>query len=317
MSTCALLLLGRALTGADGPEPRACHALAYHEALEEVVLFGGASACGTTVIDERRLWGWDGARWTVLADGGPSPREDALLAYDSRRKVLMLYGGRTRASVHADTWEWDGTTWRELETKQCPGPIEHAAAAFDATRGRVVVFGGAVGGSASGATWEWDGEDWSRGPDPGPPARVGHGLTRSGSDGRVVLFGGFDPNAGSFRDLWRWEGAGWQMLESEAPIVTEGHAVAGTRGDLIVVGLAPDDTLPEGPFLTMRFRESRWTGVAGSAPPRRVGAALAYDARRDTVVLFGGHDLHAHRSLADVWELSTAGWRAVSPELKR
>jgi hypothetical protein len=139
MLTFTLLFLGWSLTGADEPEPRACHSFAYHEGLGEVVLFGGATACGTRGIDEQKLWGWNGTRWSVLADGGPSPREDALLAYDAGRKVLVLHGGRTRTSVHADTWEWDGTTWVRRTTLGLPtggGPM-----VFDSRRNHSVMFG--------------------------------------------------------------------------------------------------------------------------------------------------------------------------------
>src|SRR5262245_50837990 len=131
----ALLVL---LQTSEAPAPRACHALTYHAGLERVVLFGGASAWGTSVHGDGRLWSWDGERWSALADDGPSAREDPLLAHDARRGVLVLYGGRNGASVYEDTWEWDGTAWREVKVDERPGPVEHAAMAFDAARGCTV-----------------------------------------------------------------------------------------------------------------------------------------------------------------------------------
>lgn len=307
------LLLCSSVRGLDAPAARACHALVYHEGLEQVVLLGGASACGTTVLDDRRLWGWDGARWSVLAEGGPSAREDPLLAYDAKRAVLVLYGGRNGPRVHEDTWEWDGTAWREISAGTRPGPLEHAAMAFDAARERVVLVGGGFRAppDLNGATWEWDGKEWQRSQATGPRARVGPAMTRDGKDGRAVLFGGFDPDAGSFRDLWRWEEGRWRELAHDAPVTTEGHCVAGTSDALVVLGLAPDDATPDGPFLSMRFADGTWTQVPGAAPPWRVGGALAHDRRRDALVLFGGHDPTAHRTLSDLWELRADGWRLV------
>jgi hypothetical protein len=47
-----------------------------------------------------------------------------------------------------------------------------------------------------------------------------------------------------------------------------------------------------------------WTPVAMcTRPPARSGPALAYDARRRRVVLFGGFDITTQTYLTDTWEL--------------
>ena len=43
------------------------------------------------------------------------------MAYDSDRRVTVLFGGdSTGYSRLNDTWEFDGTTWRELNPNQSP-----------------------------------------------------------------------------------------------------------------------------------------------------------------------------------------------------
>ena len=55
------------------------------------------------------------ARWSRLADTGPEPRAMGFLAYDKARDRVVLFGGRKGwPDDLADTWEWDGSTWRRV-----------------------------------------------------------------------------------------------------------------------------------------------------------------------------------------------------------
>ena len=63
------------------------------------------------------LWSWDGTSWKKLADSGPEPRVMGYIAYDKQRDRIVLFGGRRGVpdnSDLADTWEWDGATWRRV-----------------------------------------------------------------------------------------------------------------------------------------------------------------------------------------------------------
>ena len=42
---------------------------------------------------------------------GPSARSYAVMAYDSQRGVVVLFGGRNDQAILGDTWEWDGFLW--------------------------------------------------------------------------------------------------------------------------------------------------------------------------------------------------------------
>lgn len=56
------------------------------------------------------LWGWDVTRWQKVGEGGPPGRILGASAYDERRNVLVVYGGRTvqPGACSQETWEWDG-----------------------------------------------------------------------------------------------------------------------------------------------------------------------------------------------------------------
>jgi hypothetical protein len=134
---------------ATSPPLRSYASMAYDEARQRVVLFGGSGFTGTL----SDTWEWDGSTWTqrVTATRPPS-RWLAALAYDPIRKRMVLWGGRDVSSQrYADTWEWDGTDWAQLVLSTNP-PAEFGdpALAYDAARERMVLFRSAV---TSAQTW--------------------------------------------------------------------------------------------------------------------------------------------------------------------
>ncbi len=273
-----------------------------------VVVFGGSGFCGTNVIADSAFWSWNGRAWSPLPGVVPSRREDALLTYDDRRKVLVLYGGRSSGQVYRDTWEWNGSSWirRSDETASSPGPLEHAAAAFDSARGRVVLFGGGTQDrKLHGTVWEWDGSRWYRHSAPGPAARVGHSMA-SGAGG-VFLYGGFN-EAGLLADLWKWNGVAWEQVHNAGPTFTEGMALVSTETGLLVVGGGTGDVAPGAPLKVWRFAGRAWTELPGTGPSLKVGQGVAYDVDRRKLVLFGGAIPNGAAS-SELWEFDEGGWR--------
>jgi hypothetical protein len=69
------------------------------------VLFGGA-ASGTTWFDD--TWEWDGAQWAQVNIPGPGPRGMHAMAYDPKRRKVVLFGGYRdcfRCEIN-ETWEY-------------------------------------------------------------------------------------------------------------------------------------------------------------------------------------------------------------------
>lgn len=56
-----------------------------------VLLVGGASTSAPRLADT--LWSWSGTSWRAVTDAGPRARNLPAAAFDSRRNLVVLYGG--------------------------------------------------------------------------------------------------------------------------------------------------------------------------------------------------------------------------------
>ncbi|MBK8006354.1 MAG: hypothetical protein IPK12_21340 [Gemmatimonadetes bacterium] len=151
------------------PPGRQAHVLVYDAARKRVVLYGGmgAGAPGRPGPQLADTWEYDGTRWNLRATTGPGPRLGAGATYDSKRGLLLLFGGAGPSGFLGDTWTWDGTTWRQVATTG-PAPRVMGYLAYDPARDRTILFGGRTGwpDGDRNDTWEWDGAAWR----PGQPA---------------------------------------------------------------------------------------------------------------------------------------------------
>jgi hypothetical protein len=72
-------------------------------------------------------WVWNGAGWRELKGQSPPARYAHAMAFDSRRGIVVMYGGATmtadRQTAHLeDMWQWDGGRWTEIKlTGKTPG----------------------------------------------------------------------------------------------------------------------------------------------------------------------------------------------------
>ena len=205
---------------AAGPPPRAEAAVTYDRRRARVVMFGGyhRSASGTVRLAD--TWEWDGKRWIAMATEGPSPRNGAALAYDTRRDRVVLFGG---SGASNDTWEWDGARWTQRDAGQVAGRF-NPAMIFDPSKGVLIRFGGWTGKIRVDDTWILGSSQWSRLDVPGPPARNHTALAYDTRRRRAVLYGGHDGD-NVFGDTWEWDGARWHQVASRPPErrVENGH----------------------------------------------------------------------------------------------
>jgi hypothetical protein len=152
--------------------------MVYDTARKQMVMFGGAGvppAAKEPIVVFGDTWVLSGGAWRQLDNPSPSPpaRYAHGAAYDSKRNVVIIYGGAQmtsdRQTVHlTDMWQWDGSHWTEITlTGPTPGKRYSPAMAFDASRGRIVLHGGLeVRGrgdfTAFDDIWEWDGATWTQ-----------------------------------------------------------------------------------------------------------------------------------------------------------
>lgn len=78
---------------------------------DSLIRFGGKNTPRVAFGD---TWELSGHQWRRLSGSGPPPRIDHAAAYDSRRKRVVLFGGKLPSpdkTRFGDTWEWDGKVW--------------------------------------------------------------------------------------------------------------------------------------------------------------------------------------------------------------
>lgn len=75
------------------------------------------------------------------------------MATDTARNKIVLFGGGF-ASLN-DTWEWNGSTWRQMSPCVSPQHRGLHAMTFDSARAKTIVHGGCrSNGCPNGETWE-------------------------------------------------------------------------------------------------------------------------------------------------------------------
>lgn len=216
-------------------------ALAFDSKRARVVLYGGAHpgiSCYSPV-DSRSstapyfckdsdfqdvTYEYDGTTWLAKAiTGSPSPRVRAAMAYDESREITILFGGRELDTSNqdrrvdpfgpmfpenftkdllADTWIYDGATWKRVPTATPPPALESAQLIYDPARKVTVLVGGRSATQTDGkgdalGIWEFDGTDWTERLHAGDSklpvslrTRKGAAAFWNAARSRIAIFGG-------------------------------------------------------------------------------------------------------------------------------
>jgi Galactose oxidase, central domain len=140
--------------------PTACGALTwaglcYDPVNDEALLFGGGMALN--LWGGAYTWLYDCRKntWRELKqarDKQPPLRCNTQMVFDSRNKVVVLFGGDAMNKALADTWVYDVKTrsWRERKPKSSPPPMAQCGMAYHSKHGLIVLVGGANN------TWVYD-----------------------------------------------------------------------------------------------------------------------------------------------------------------
>jgi cysteine-rich repeat protein len=293
------------------PTPAARHGamVTYDAARARVVLFGGSAQgdAGGLLAD---TWELVGERWEARSPAtSPSARREGMLAYDTARRRVVLFGGTTDDGPVADTWEWDGTTWVGRAPLASPPARSNATMVFDEARQVTVLTGGATGDTGLSDTWEYDGTTWTAvDTATAAPAVRGATMVFDPIEARCILFGG-DTGDGYTDATWAYDGADWQQLAVAGAPPPRGFAVGGfdpVRRRVVVISGDRYDELQDD---VREFDGVAWNllSVPGAErPPGRTRAAGAYDLARSRFVLVGGLDAppaEPGTPLVDTWAL--------------
>ena len=111
-------------------------------------------------------------------------------------------------------------------------------------------------------------------------------------------------------DLWEWNGTAWAAVAGAGPTFSPVQPMTGlgASGGLLLV----DGGVIQGTLSTWSWQNGTWTRVATTGPSLRNGHAVAHDAARNRVVLFGG--FRSGQDFSDTWEWNGTSWSQITPQ---
>jgi hypothetical protein len=186
--------------------------------------------------------------------------------------------------------------------------------AYDAIRSEVVLFGGEANSGTLGDTWIWNGSTWTqRFPATTPSQAWRHAMAFDIARGQTVMFG--------FDGTWVWDGTDWaQKNPATSPAPRQQSAMVYDAGHAQIVLFGGQSVLLGNPILndTWVWDGANWTQKFPiTSPPARNWHAMAYDAARQQVVLFGGgtSSNYSDQTLGDTWVWDGTNWTQKFPSL--
>ena len=228
----------------DAPRPGAGYLLAFDSYVGRMVMYGGRN--DTDFFDETWTYDTELAVWTNLSSSpSPPPRDDGMMAYDSTRLRMVLFGGSGPTGALTDTWTYFSVsnTWALMSPATSPPGRTDGAMTFDTVSRRVALFGGLAGLPGLNDTWAYSilDDEWTElSPERSPPARYGHDMVFDGSAGQMVLFGGM---SGRYCRAQTWV-LGLEGRNTLGTYISQPNATGGSAyfGNLQFESFAPAGT---------------------------------------------------------------------------
>lgn len=284
--------------------------MAYDQQRKVVVLFGGGDACSTR-NGTNDTWEFDGTDWRqVVTPHSPPPRYGGGLAYDSTRHVMVLFGGfgTWYGPLYNDTWEYDGTDWRQVFPANSPPGCVNLSMAYHPGIQRTVVRGqancshGDCDCALAQETWEYDGSTWTLVPTAVQPPDA------SWADSHASFL--WHPGMGQLLyflngSIWNYDHE-WHLVQG-LDCGTVGYGLDEVRG---VALLSPPNVNSTGSRDFSRTWEWSAPGVCPTylphsvfPPPRRSSPFdTVFLPERGSVLLFGGDVYCGVAAYNDTWE---------------
>ncbi|MCH2143437.1 MAG: hypothetical protein MK077_10645 [Phycisphaerales bacterium] len=233
-----------------------------------------------------RVSGCDGS-WNLAIESMPFSSD--CICYDRRRRVTVI-------ANPSDTWEWDGTSWTQVDSGASRGGT--GAFVYDPVGQRCLYFGGYF----NNQLWSWDGEEWLLLSDSPVPQRVYPAMAFDAHRNRLVVHGGYDSGSILYEDTWEWdpETGVWTETPSSpiGPLYAHRMVFDESRGQCVLHG---------GYYFTNQGDSWAWNGSAWSeitsTGPARYVFAMAYDRRSQQILLSGGTQCCGEVELPETWRM--------------
>ena len=183
------------------------------------------------------------------------------MAFDETRHEVVMFGG----GGLADTWTWDGKSWKEQHPGVVPPARSGPAMTYDPDHQVVLMWGGLEGQVQGADFWSWDGSNWtqirSTAFPPGeaqsgwdPPSPI---LTYDSKHHRVVLIrnNGLHPAGPQEPDVWTWDGSTWSHPNVVVPAQIWGMGAYDPNLGAVLFFAVDGNSKPQ----TWTFDGTAWT----------------------------------------------------------
>jgi hypothetical protein len=165
-------------------------------------------------------------------------------------------------------------------------------------------------------TWTWDGTTWTR-QAISLPASANGSMVYSGVAKCVLLLGTVTINyRTTTAHMWSWSGTTWEELHAaQLPPGSGPMADDAARGQVVMLIPSPTQNPPAHGTDTWTWDGTSWIQRhPASSPPASTGGAtaIAYDADRKAVVMFGGLYL-ANSATDQTWTWDGTTWTKRLP----
>jgi hypothetical protein len=193
--------------------------------------------------------------WVGIANVDCAFRGALAMAYDSKRHMILSFGGNHWQSFYNDTWQFNGNdnSWTKLNNW---GPTRFGAGlVYDSKRDKFVMFGG-VGRwwsgdyeNGRGNTCEFDPESgiWKEIISEGTPGTPGPRLIPYNTmiynqveDITYLMGGNRNSDNFIFKDLWAYDGTSWTEIPSPSDSPSSGTLWYDTDAKKIMQYNAPN-----------------------------------------------------------------------------
>lgn len=261
--------------------------------------------------------------WELIYKSPKLARSGMASSYDVHRQLIVMFGGLGKSEINkdillAETWEFDGDSWYQVNTPTTPSPRKWFGMAYDLQRKVVVIFGGNQNQSLLNDTWEYDGNDWKLIQTAiSPPPLSEFGFVYDTCRHKTVLFGGRNAN-GLSRSTWEYDGNNWEEITTlVSPPMRFLPAMAFDSNRCQVVLFGGGDKSNVGINDTWEYDGSNWLQKSvDNSPSPRWAHFMVFNLISGKIVLFGGYGAQfpGGNVLQDTWEYDGQSWKEVFPE---
>jgi hypothetical protein len=268
--------------------------------------------------------------WTEGAAMSPSPAARAYhqMTYDSESGLVILYGGQTGywldpTQMSHETWAFDPETnvWTQMSPDVSPGGSSGGDMTYDSKRDLCILSVISSNWSTL-ETWAYDvnTDAWTRLAD-GPNNMVGQRIVYDSESDRIIMFGGLDLTHFKFvGETWvyDYDTNTWTNMDPRLhPQARNYHGmVYDSKADRVVMWgdwqrnytEATDESV-----WTYDLNTNTWQEFEHKkdGPAVRDYMMLAYDAKADRIIMYGGYDFGNDETW--LYDLNTDTWQQVFP----